>query len=256
MEKYFDEAAKYLGKSVLDLGHHTRQALILSDGNHISKFTLGSINRNINSEWKKEIKKVMTELYDKKERTTLIACIDVRYINAAIEDPDAASDFKAIILDGQHRLVSLRDLIAEDPKYKTYEFWVVLYIIQNDDEMLQLLKDMDKRIMFDQQDVSTIDIRMKFIKVFKELCQGQESRRCVTGTINHPILRDINILNEIKKYRSEELKTKIKNLAKTYKPKFELAKLSKCALYDTIQATNLYQLIDWQSGLWIRELFV
>ena len=254
-DKYFDEAAKYLGKSILDIGQHTRQALILSDGSNISKFTLGSVNRNINPEWKKEIKQVMKELYDKKERTTLIACIDVRYIKAAMEDPEAASEFKAIILDGQHRLVSLRDLIEEDQKYKSYEFWVVIYIIQNDEEMLQLLKDMDKRIAFNEQDVSTVDIRMKFIKAFKELCQGQESRRCVTGTINHPILRDINVLNEIKKYSHEELKTKIKSIAKSYKPRFDLSKLSKSALSDTIKATHLYQLIDWQSGLWVRELF-
>jgi hypothetical protein len=254
--KYFDEAAKYLGKQVLDPGHNTRQALILSDASHLHKFTLGSINRNVNPDWKLEMKKELKTLHVKKERTTFVACIDVRYIKGALEDPEAAQDFKAIILDGQHRICSLRELVSEDASFKDYEFWVVLYIIQNDEEMEQLLKDLDKRIAFNLDDIVTIDVRMRFIKAFKELTVGQESRRCITGTINHNVLRDSDVLNEIKKFNKSEIKALILKSAEQYKSKFEMAKLHKGALLDTIMKTNLYNLIDWQSGSWIREMFM
>lgn len=256
MEKYFDEAASYLAKQILDPGHRNRQALILSDGKHLHKFGLGSVNRNINSAWKEHMKTVMRDLFEKKERTTCIACIDARHVKSAMEDSEAAAEFKAIILDSQHRLTALKELIEEDDKYKSYEFWVILYIVQSDEEMHKLLQDIDQRKPFDEDDEIVVNVRMRFIKAFKELTPGQETRRCVTGTLNHNVLRDPEIMEKLKLYGREDLKKLILKSAEAYKAKFEAAKLGKSALLDTILTTKLYQLIDWQSGAWIREMFL
>lgn len=252
--KYFDEAAKYLGKSIVDQGEKTRQALILTDASYLERYTLGSVNRNINPQWVSEIKTEMRKLYDRKERTTCTACIDVRHIKGALEDPEAAKDFKAIVLDGQHRFSALCELIKEDPKYSSYSFWVVLYLVQSDEEMEQLLRDMDKRIVFTDDDVVTIDVRMRFIKAFKELTVGQETRRCVTGTLNHPVLRDPKITEVLRKLPKDAIKSMISKTAYEYKNKFEQSRLKKSALLDVIERTKLYQLIEWQSGMWIREM--
>jgi hypothetical protein len=252
--KYFDEAAKFLGKNIIDNGEHTRQALIVTDATFLDRYTLGSINRNINPQWVSEIKASMRQLYERKERTMCTACIDVRHVKGAIEDPEAARDFKAVLLDGQHRFSALFELCKEDDKYKTYEFWVVLYLVQNDEEMEQLLRDMDKRIVFTDDDVVTIDVRMRFIKAFKELTAGQETRRCVTGTLNHPVLRDPKITEILRKLPKEAIKSMIAKTAYEYKDKFEQSRLKKSALLDVIEKTKLYQMIEWQSGMWIREM--
>ena len=255
MDQYYDEAAKYLGTSVIDAGHKTRQALILSNGSHIHKYSLGSVNRNINVTWKNEMKSTLKDLHAQKERTMLTACIDERCIKAAMDDPEACQDFKAVILDGQHRAEALKELITENKDYEAYEFWVVLYITRTDEEMEQLLKDLDKRFTFTDDDIITVDARMRFIKALKELIPGQENRRCITGTINHAILRETDIIESIKKCSKHQIVERMIKTSQTYKNKFEQSKLSKGALHDTIVATKLYQLIDWQSGLWIREMF-
>lgn len=254
--KYFDEAAKYLGKSIIDQGENTRQALVITDASYLDKYTLGSVNRNINNQWVTQIKESMKQLYERKERTICTACIDVRHVKGALEDPDAAKEFKAILLDGQHRFTALNELCKEDKKYKSYSFWVVLYIVQNDEEMEQLLRDMDKRIVFTDDDVVTIDVRMRFIKAFKELTTGNETRRCVTGTMNHPILRDPKITEVLRKLPKEAIKSMISKTGNEYKEKFEHSRIKKSALLDVIEKTKLYQLIEWQSGLWIREMLL
>jgi hypothetical protein len=120
--------------------------------------------------------------------------------------------------------------------------------------MEQLLRDMDKRIVFTDDDVVTIDVRMRFIKAFKELTAGQETRRCVTGTLNHPVLRDPKITEILRKLPKEAIKSMIAKTAYEYKDKFEQSRLKKSALLDVIEKTKLYQMIEWQSGMWIREM--
>ena len=252
--KYFDEAAKYLGRSIIDPGDKTRQALVLTDASFLDRYTLGSVNRNVNVQWVSEIKEEMRQLHERKERTVCTACIDVRHIKGALEDPEAARDFKAVLLDGQHRFSALSELCREDEKYKAYSFWVVLYIVQSDEEMEQLLRDMDKRIVFTEDDVVTIDVRMRFIKAFKELTAGQETRRCITGTINHPVLRDPKITEALRRLPKDAIISLIQKSAAEYKEKFEQSRLKKSALLDVIEKTKLYQLIEWQSGFWIREM--
>lgn len=253
--KHFDEAAKYLGRQIIDAGDNTRQALILSDASYISRFTLGSVNRNINPAWKDEMKKTIKQLHERKERYTAVACIDVRHVQGAIEDPDAAHDFKAIILDGQHRMEALKELCLEDPAYRTYSFWMILYLVQSDDEMHQLLIDLDKRQAFSEEDTTAVTLRLRFIQAFKELTEGQETRRCVTGTLNHPVLRDSDILSQLKKHTKQSLKSLMLKCASEHKKSYEQSCLpSKGALAQTIQITKLYQLVNWQSGLWIREM--
>lgn len=253
--KYYDEAAKFLGKHICDSGEQTRQMMILSDCSFIDKFTFGSVNRDIDPDWVNEMKKVMKNLYEKRERTTCVACIDVRHIKGALEDTEAAQEFKALIIDSQHRITALKELCEEDAKYKSYSFWVVLYIVQSDEEIEQLLKDMDKRRPFNDDDMVTVDVRLRFIQAFKEVTVGCETRRCVTGTINHPVLRDLKVLETLKKHTKNEIKSFIQKAALEHRQRFEQANLApKTALCETINHTKMYQLVDWQSGMWIREM--
>jgi hypothetical protein len=253
--KHFDEAAKYLGRQIIDPGENTRQALILTDASYLSRYTLGSVNRNINPAWKDEMKRTIRQLHERKERFTGVACIDVRHIKGAMDDPEAAYDFKAIILDSQHRMEALKELCTEDPTFRTYSFWMILYIVQSDDEMHQLLIDLDKRQAFSEEDTTAVTLRLRFIQAFKELTTSQETRRCVTGTLNHPILRESDVLNRLKGHTVQSLRSLMQKCASEYKERYEQSRLpARSALAETIAHTKLYQLINWQSGLWIREM--
>ena len=93
-----DIALNYISEKVYDV--NPKQALCLSNMDYLDKFTLGSINRDINPKWIKEMKTSLLDMHAIERRTTVTVCIDVRDIQIALTDPEAAKDFKAIILDG------------------------------------------------------------------------------------------------------------------------------------------------------------
>jgi hypothetical protein len=251
--RYCDEAAKYLGKRFLD--YSNRQCIILSDATYLERLDLFSINRNVNSTWVVEMKKVLSNLFESRERFTMTVCIDIRHIKSALEDPEAAKDFKGLVVDGQHRFMALKELCEEDTKYKSYEFWIQTYLVQNDQEIHDLLKNLDKRLTFTAEDTQIVDARLKFIKAFRQLIPDSEQhRRCVTGTCNHSVLRDNIIIEKLKLLGVNEIKSLIEKTAREYKEKFEQAKLNKGALQTTIIGSKQYQLIEWTSGDWIRRM--
>ena len=251
--RYCDEAAKYLGKRFLD--YSNRQCIVLSDATYIDRLELFSINRNVNAAWVTEMKKVIMNLFENRERFTMTVCIDLRHIKSALEDPEAARDFKGLVVDGQHRFVALQQLCAENSKYKNYEFWIQIYLVQNDQEIYDLLKNLDKRLSFTTEDTNIVDARIKFIKAFRQLIpESEQHRRCVTGTCNHSVLRDDTIIRQLKVLGVHDIKSLIEKTAREYKDKFEQAKLNKGALQTTIMASKQYQLIEWTSGDWIRRM--
>jgi hypothetical protein len=231
-----------------------KQALCLSNMDYLEKFTLGSINRDINIKWVQEIKKNLLHMHAINRRTTITLCIDVRDIQIALTDPEAAKDFKAVICDGQHRVNTLKELKKENPEMK-YEFWLVVYVIESEDEMKKLLFDLDKRLDITPSDKKQIEIRKTFITAFTKLTEGHDKRRCVQRTKNHAILRNEEVIRALSHLTEEHMRVKIIECSEYYKKDYEDAGIAKISpIYIVIEATKLYQLVNWQSGAWIKKM--
>lgn len=231
-----------------------KQALCLSSLEYINRFTLGSINRDINTEWVKEMKRSIIEMASVGRRTTVTVCIDVRDIQIALTDQEAGNEFKAVIIDSQHRWTAMQELKKENPLME-YKFWLIVYVVHNEDDMKQLFLDLDKRLEITTSDKEQISVRKRFVNAFSDLTEEHEKRRCVQRTKNLPVLRDQEVMRALSRLTTAEIKTKIQNIAEKYKREFESADLPKTSvLYQVINGTKLYQLIHWQSGSWVKEM--
>lgn len=253
---HLDMAASIIGKQVLDVQPGTRQILVKSDTSYLNRLTLGSLNRDINPQWVEEMKSVMLKKIQAQERIQITACIDVRDIKISISDPEAGYDFKAVIVDGQHRTTALKELVQQYPNI-FYEFRIEVFVIASEEEYIALLKELNTNYIFSKSDLGTVDARKRFIEVFNNLTKGHEHRRCVQRTKNHDVLRDKMVMSQLSKLSSYELEKKMLLCAATYKNEWEVnatPKMLKSALGQTIHSTGLYQLIHWETGKWIKSM--
>lgn len=247
-----DQALGYISEKVLDV--NSKQALCLSNLNFLDRMTLGSINRNINPSWVSEMKKSILDMQQIQRRTTITVCIDIRDIEIALTE--GGEDFKVVIIDAQHRWLAMKEIKQENPDFE-YQFWLVVYIVNSEEETKKLLFDLDRRLDITPNDKQQIQIRQRFIDAFSLLTRNHEKRRCIQRSKNLPILRDPDIMRVLHKMNLEEIKEKIKECALHYKQEFIEADLPKhSALYLTINDTKLYQLIHWQSGSWIKKMLI
>ncbi len=81
--EHLQEAAKLLGKQLLDSVINGRQALLLSDQSYLQRLALGSVNRDVNPKWVAKLKTEMSRLVMARERTTISACMDLREVERA-----------------------------------------------------------------------------------------------------------------------------------------------------------------------------
>jgi hypothetical protein len=251
---HLDEAAKYLGTSIIDYEPGTRQILVKSNLSYLDHLCLGSLNRDVNPAWVEEMKQVMQKKITSKERIQIIACIDIRDISIAINDP--SYKFQAIILDAQHRWSSLQSIKQEYPNIQ-YDFWIEAYVISSEAEYIQLLSDVNNRHVFDKNEIDKIDTRTKFITAFSNLTKGCENRRCVQGTKKHGMLKNKEVIDALRNHSISDIEKMIKLSAISYRSQWENlknAKLEKSALGATIIQTGLYNLIEWETGKWIRGM--
>lgn len=247
-----DQALAYLCEKTLDVNN--KQAICLSGFAHLDRFTLGSINRDVKPTWVKEMKKSILDMHAIGRRTTVTVAIDLRDIKIALEDPEAAQDFKAVIVDSQHRWMAMKELREQHPGMD-YKFWLIVYITESEEEMKALLLDLDRRLDITPDDKAQIEIRKRFVEAFSKLTEGHEKRRCVQRTKNHPILRDADVMRALSRMTREDMESKLRDCAKLYKREYEDARLAKSsALYATVEGTKLYQMIQWQSGAWIKKM--
>lgn len=252
LSRTLDFALTFLSEKVLDISN--KQALCICDFSHLDRFTLGSINRNVKPEWVKEMKKSIQEMHAIGRRTTVTVAIDLRDIKIALEDSEAAQDFKAVIIDSQHRWMAMKELRQQHPGMD-YKFWLVVYIIESEEDMKTLLFDLDRRLDITPDDKMQIEIRKRFVEAFSKITEGHEKRRCVQRTKNHPILRDADVMRALARLSVDEMISKMKDCAKLYKREYEDAGLPRSSvIHSTVEATKLYQMIQWQSGAWIKKM--
>lgn len=255
--EHLTEAARLLGKGLIDHVTGGRQALLLTDQSYLNRLALGSVNRDVNPKWVSKLKAEMSRLIMSRERTLITACIDLREVQRVIEEQNGATDFKASILDGQHRITCLKELFEEHPTMK-YDFWLQIYIVSSDIEMMQLISDFDKRLVISAKDKKTMQDRHTFVESFLELIpRSHHHRRCITGIRNHKALRDDVVVNALQKSvtSKDTLQNRFRAVAEKYKESYDKSPPKNTSvLAKLIDDTKLYFLIDWEGSDWIYDV--
>lgn len=254
--EHLQEAAKLLGKQLLDSVVNGRQCLLLTDQSYLHRLALGSVNRDVNQKWVAKLKTEMSRLVMARERTVITACIDLREVQRAIEEQNGGADFKAIVLDGQHRVTCLMELLASHPTMK-YEFWLQLYIVSSEMEMMQLIEDFDKRLVISAKDKKTMQDRQLFTETFLQMVPKEHHhRRCVTGVLSHKTLRDEKVVEALQGMSDVGmLKTRFHAVAQSYRRiAEENPPKSTSVMAKVLEDTKLYFLMEYDKPDWIYEV--
>jgi hypothetical protein len=251
------EALKWLGNVVYCDPNGTNQAFLCSDVSFVGHFDVDPANRSVNDEWVREMKKEIVALHAKNEMMTLTAAIDKRTIAAFIHAKDNDEDlgmFKAILLDGQHRWTALKQLRDEKPKVE-FKFFLIVYIVESDDEIRQRLLQLNKRREFTTSDAAEVDGRLKFLKAWNQSTLGSENRVCVRRIRNHELLRNASIVKCLMKMSESEIHKKLYEIASSYEGRYKASsdRFKKSVAGQIIRSTGLYQLVN-EDGQWLEEI--
>jgi folylpolyglutamate synthase/dihydropteroate synthase len=264
--EHVEFAARWLGKSMLSM--NPTQVLLESDDSYIDKFAIHELNRNVDMAWVSQMKIEMLKTIMVQECMTLTLAIDVRLIATAMEqgEGDGESEgvmeegkeeggFKGIILDGQHRWEAMKQLKQELPNAK-FKIWLIVYIVNNDQEILQRLDTLNKRRHFSQADNDKVAVTKRFLEAFsrKHTCTYQ-SKRCIVNVRRSSILKSLEFIKKHKQTSVVEFEDKLNAVAEKYKDAWLEARRTskKCTMNTVIYRTHMYQLIDITCQ-WLHEL--
>ena len=249
----FSFAATILGTKILSC--NPQQLLIESDQSFLPRFTIHELNRNVDENWVHQMKVEIMKNAMGKECMTLTLAIDERMIQAAMAEPegDIHGGFKAIVLDGQHRLAGMNQLIHEMPSIN-FKIWLIVYIVKNDQEILNRLETLNKRRNFSEADNNKILVTRQFLEAFETVHgPNHQTRRCIMNVRKSPILKSEEFIKKHRLTTVDKFETKIRVVSEMYKTRVEECGGKKGTLFEVIKSTGLHQLID-HSCNWLMEL--
>lgn len=250
------QALNWLGQVVYCNQDGTRQAFLCSDVTYVGRFDLDPANRNINDEWVREMKTEIKALHERNEMMTLTAAIDKRSIAAFIEAKMSGEDlgmFKAILLDGQHRWSALKQLRDEQPG-TPFKFFLIVYVVDNDEEIKMRLMQLNKRREFTKADAAEVDGRLRFLKVWNQVTLGHENRVCVRRIRNSELLRKVPVIKALMNMSEDQIYQKIHQVAQKHQAAYEASedRFKRSMAGKVVRATGMYQLVK-DDASWIDE---
>jgi hypothetical protein len=233
------------------------QAMVLSDTSKVGMFDYHACNRNVDAAWVPVIGKEIEQMAVKGAIMHLIAAVDIREINTIIHNSrtqeDAPEAFKAIILDGQHRLAYYREAHKKEPA-RILRFYVTVYVVSSDLEIRQLIADINKTRPMTTTDNADMNGRLRFVQEWDKYTVGFHTRRCVRRVKNSQLLRQPGISKALASMTDAQIFAKLGEIAGRYKKRFENApdkfKASVPALVG--RSCHLYQLVNDTDG-WLDE---
>lgn len=186
-QDHIQSAASYLGTKIMYVDSPT-QALIQSNAALMDRLDVHPLNRDVDKTWVQAMKQEVLKNALNREFMLLTVAVDQReihrYLNWKPEDGDSEREqFKAFIIDGQHRWYAMQELRAEMPNL-VYPVMLTVYIVRNDTEIVNVLTKLNKRREFTAQDANNVEVRRRFIMAMeKAVGAAQMSRRCVRSAI-------------------------------------------------------------------------
>lgn len=250
-------AASILGTKIISYKDH--QCLIESNNTYIRFFERHPMNRHVDMDWVKELKSEMLSMLLAKECTMIDLAVNINDIETAIRDPDYTKEqggFKAIILDGQHRIEALKQIVQEN-KDISFDIWLRVFIVNRDEDIIKRIDTLNKRRGFNQSDIDKQGTVQNFLLAIQQIIGSSNLKRQYYIKIkNSKILNDKNWINKNKLNTTQDFIKKINNISlkyiNQYECKIEDEKFNRSIINQTIKDTNMYQFIEIDPNEWIK----
>jgi hypothetical protein len=248
-------AASWLGTKMLS--GNPNQVLIESNQSFLNRFAIHELNRNVDDNWVAQMKIEILKTKMAEECMTLTLAIDKRSIATALNEPDYNEEqggFKAIILDGQHRFIAMKQLVQEMPSIK-FNMWLIVYIVSSDAEIVSRLETLNKRRAFTKTDSDKVATLQRFLEAFQSIHHVEnQTRRCIVKVRKSAILKSEKFTQKHKSTTVADFVDVLNKIAAKYKSSWEERGLPKnSVLYNVVHDTKLYQLCDEECN-WLYEV--
>ena len=196
---------KLVAFQVLRINPNETEAILVSNTSFLDKYTVGAINRDVNMPW---VNKLCSDAFPRMIRdgtfTEVVACINRSDIFNVYENELNETEFKAMVVDGQHRMEAMRKLVQNGTitAARPFEFIVRLLIIENEKDLAQRLLDLNNRLNFSLQDEKVVETRVDFINCFIQFITNRfgypvTRRHVVQNVQRSDILREPEVLKKI-----------------------------------------------------------
>lgn len=235
------------------------QALVLSNNSLVDKlYEVTNVNRDIDPAWVQEMRKEILSMHEKGRRMLVTVGIDCRDIKTCVEaqaDKEQLTHdehFRVRVYDGQHRLMAMSQLYAENPNQKI-EFYVVVYLIENTAQEKELLVKLNCRREFTEKDQKVVDARKAFLDLWNEITgEKHENRLCVRNIRASKRIRDARVTEALSKMDIQGMKNKLSEISQKYYEEFrkmcENRKFVNSVVYQVIWDTKMYQLVCYYTA--------
>lgn len=232
--------------------------VIDTNTNHLNKFKVFALNRDININHSKMLENECFAMHLEQKFIILTVALDITDIIQIYNDDREnwlknCSELKFKILDGQHRFTALQNRwkSIKDPA----RILVLCHLVQGDDEIQRLVEDLNKTLPLTEKDFEGIEKKKEFRILLAEIFTGVNlNKRCIKHVFDSPIIREPEFVQCLHSHSDDEIKEAIYKISKEYKTKYDsLSKLSP-AINDAIQISKIYQLIEGENPIWLREI--
>ena len=220
--RVLNAALEYVTTKVLEVSDGGTQALGAADFSKLDALKLGSANRNVSAEWVNDLVRTMfMELHERRERTMLTLCIDLREVQAALEDPEARAAFRAVILDGQHRWTAMRAIRDAYPG-TNIPFWVTVHLVRTDEEQQDIITRLDRRSPITDVDRVVMEARARFKEALMLVVGPANIRRhAFHEAADHPVLREPRVCAALTRVATvDAMRDKLARLSVEYEPRY------------------------------------
>lgn len=251
----YDELAKRLGGQMFSLGSSS-QTMVLTTNKYIGKFYRHPINRNINKKWVENIKKSVLNTMVANERMIINIAFDSRDAESEFynDTDDTSPGVKAVILDGQHRWQAMMELNEYHPD-KEYKVLLMIYIVNNDKDVMRRIDDINTRLEYSQDDMDGSHVKTTFYSALEDIVTSDNMKcRCIQNVCKYHIINDTTFIKKHKNKTKEDFKKALFEVSEKYKTIWiDKKKSSIIKTGKIIEKYKLYQLTD-ENCDWINKL--
>jgi hypothetical protein len=247
-------AAELLGNIIAE---YPTQCLIESCEASLKYIERHANNRHVSMEWVESLKKVMLEMIHFQEIILIDVAITTGSIEVAIHDPDTSQEqggFKAYILDGQHRVEALKQIMREHPDIK-FAITYKVVMVNSDSEISDRIAKLNQRRNFDQSDIDKTAVCKNFLMAIEKIIGKQNmNRQYIMKLKKSNILNNTVFIDKHKNKTIDQFCTAINTLANSYKSAWvtrstDDTKFDKSVVGQLIRNSKMYQFIhdpnDW-----------
>ena len=256
MEVLVQKALEYVVSRTLDCTANV--AMGVSGFAYLDRLRVAELNRNVSEAWVGALTTEMADIAQRQERTVITLSIDLQEVAAAQVDAEVAANFKATILDGQHRVAAMRRLRERQPD-ADIPFWVVVYLARDDADQQRIIRNLNKRSPMSASDRDVMEAKRRFVSALREVVGLHDRRHPVKAVLEAlpGLLADPAVLTALRGLETPALVTMLERCASDYRPLYEgtLKRTLSSATQTLVRETNMHFFVR-PAAEWVRHMLV